>query len=130
MPNTALASHKVFDFDDQRSFAAVTGDHNPMHLDAVAARRTPAGAPVVHGVNVLLWALETFARALERPPPVRKLRARFHKFVYVGETARVDAAEQTDRGLRLSVSVNGSAVVRVVIDFGEPTLAYQDIDPA
>ena len=45
----------------QERFAALSGDRNPMHMDAVAARRTQAGLPVVHGIHTLLWALDSIA---------------------------------------------------------------------
>ena len=34
-----------------------------MHMDKVAARRTQAGAPVVHGVHLTLWTLDTLIAA-------------------------------------------------------------------
>jgi acyl dehydratase len=49
---------KVFTDRDQTFFAALSGDWNPMHMDPVAARRTQAGLPAVHGIHGLLWALE------------------------------------------------------------------------
>ena len=33
-----------------------------MHLDAIKARRTQGGVQVVHGIHLLLWALDVFAR--------------------------------------------------------------------
>jgi len=35
---------------DLRSFAAVTGDHNPIHTSIAAARLAGLGAPIVHGM--------------------------------------------------------------------------------
>jgi len=43
---------------DQQAFARLSGDFNPIHLDPVAARLVAAGAPIVHGVNLLLRALD------------------------------------------------------------------------
>src|SRR5262245_58388038 len=79
---------KTFTFDDQRRFAAVSGDRNPMHMDPIAARLTQAGAPVVHGIHLLRWALDVFA-GQETSRPMRRIHVRFNKFVYVGETARL-----------------------------------------
>ena len=42
----------------QAGFAALSDDRNPIHLDAEAARRTQAGAPIVFGVLTVLTALE------------------------------------------------------------------------
>ena len=44
---------------DQRAFARLSGDRNPVHLDASAARRVVAGEPIVHGVHLLLRMIES-----------------------------------------------------------------------
>jgi NAD(P)-dependent dehydrogenase (short-subunit alcohol dehydrogenase family) len=43
---------------DQRAFANYSGDLNPIHIDPLYARRSISGAPVVHGIHLVLWALE------------------------------------------------------------------------
>ncbi len=53
-----LASRK-FSMFDQELFARFSGDYNPLHVNPLEARRTLAGQCVVHGVNSLLWALDT-----------------------------------------------------------------------
>ena len=58
-----MLASRTFTEADQMRFAAVSGDRNPMHLDALLARRTQAGVPVVHGVHLLLWGLDALARA-------------------------------------------------------------------
>ena len=67
-------------------FAAVSGDRNPVHVDAVLARRTQAGAPVVHGVHLVLWGLDALARAEPALPPMRRLKAQFKHFAAVDES--------------------------------------------
>ena len=108
---------KTFTFDDQRRFAAISGDRNPMHMDPIAARRTQAGAPVVHGIQLLLWALDVFTgQGTSRP--MRKIRVRFNKFVYVGETARLEF-EPKANGEKLTIAVGDTAVSEIAVDFGE-----------
>jgi NAD(P)-dependent dehydrogenase (short-subunit alcohol dehydrogenase family) len=70
--------------DDQRAFAALSGDHNPMHVDSIAARRTQAGAPVVHGIRALLWALDELARTGIVRDGINQIAAQFRKFMYLG----------------------------------------------
>lgn len=60
-PSTVLAQ-KTFTLKDQHDFADYSGDFNPMHIDATYARRSIAGAPVVHGMHLLLWALEAWLK--------------------------------------------------------------------
>ncbi len=68
---------------DQLAFAALSGDYNPMHVDALAARRTQAGAPVVHGMHALLWALDALAAAELIGTRLCEIRAQFRKFIYL-----------------------------------------------
>ncbi|MGE4290647.1 MAG: SDR family NAD(P)-dependent oxidoreductase [Desulfovibrio sp.] len=78
---------RVFTQTEQLEFAALSGDTNPMHVDFVHARRLLLGKPVVHGVHLLLWALE---QAFEQCPAleIRRIDVRFFKPVPVGETVR------------------------------------------
>jgi acyl dehydratase len=61
-PSVALAERR-FDMADQQRFAALSGDANPMHVDGLAARRLISGRAVVHGIHLLLTALDAWARA-------------------------------------------------------------------
>ncbi len=36
--------------EDVNTFAAISGDHNPIHTDADYAKTTPFGRPIVHGI--------------------------------------------------------------------------------
>ena len=86
---TATATR--FTAADQRSFARLSGDHNPVHLDRVAARRVVAGEPIVHGVHLLLRLLEAqFAAAAARAPAAKRIAISiaFHQPALVGERIR------------------------------------------
>src|ERR1700759_4545117 len=96
-----VLAERTFMPDDQSRFAGLSGDFNPIHMDAVAARRTLFGVPVVHGVHLLCWALDRWmesrgltATALER------LTVKFARGVLVGETARV-AVERDEEDFAL-----------------------------
>jgi len=108
---------KVFTAASHERFAALSGDRNPMHMDAVAARRTLAGAPVVHGVHTLLWLLDTLAERHPHRPLPSTLKARFRKMVYVGDTV---GAEIVAEGAiwRARASVEEAEVVSVSVGFG------------
>ena len=120
-----LAEHSFTDADQQR-FAMASGDHNPMHVDPVFARRTQAGAPVVHGIHLLLWALNALAAAQPGLPPLRKVRAQFNRFLYLNEPAEVVPLQQKASSMRLSVSVQGMSRSRFNVDFGQPDAACPD----
>ena len=51
---------RIFTITDQRKFASFSGDFNPIHLDNQKSIKTHAGQPIVHGVHLVLWALDVF----------------------------------------------------------------------
>jgi len=53
-------NNRIFTFQDLLSFAKLSGDYNPLHIDNVLARRLIFGSVVVHGVFSLLWALDNW----------------------------------------------------------------------
>ena len=111
------AAERVFSADDQIAFASLSGDSNPMHMDAQAARRTPAGAPVVHGVQSMLWALETLAQSL----PLQRLSgldADFARFLYVGERCALAVIRRTDTECRAELRVGESRISHYVLRLG------------
>jgi MaoC like domain/short chain dehydrogenase len=112
-----MLAERTFTASDQAEFAAVSGDRNPMHLDAVLARRTQAGAPVVHGVHLLLWGLDALARAEPALPPARRLRAQFKHFAAVDERVAATAA-RSEASVRLDFVSAGMTVAQLVVDFG------------
>ena len=48
-------------FEETLAFAELSGDHNPLHVDPVAARRTQFGGTVVHGIHAILKAADSLA---------------------------------------------------------------------
>ena len=57
-----LLCNRAFNLKDQQEFADFSGDINPIHLSDIYARKTPPGEVIVHGINSLLWALDSFLR--------------------------------------------------------------------
>jgi acyl dehydratase len=47
---------------DLALFAAASGDHNPLHLDAGVARAAGFDRPVVHGMLTMAWVARLFTR--------------------------------------------------------------------
>jgi len=118
-------AQREFSNKDQERFAAVSGDRNPIHVDPLESRRTQAGAPVVHGIHLLLYALDSLAEAQPYLAPLRSLRAQFSRFVYLDESVCVDVAEQSATRARLFISVDGARRTKITLDFGD---AVDDCD--
>jgi NAD(P)-dependent dehydrogenase (short-subunit alcohol dehydrogenase family) len=130
---TRLAE-RIFSFADQERFAAASGDRNPMHMDALKARRTQAGAPVVHGIHLLLWALNSLGAAQPGASAVRSIRVQFNKFVYLDEPVDLVLTQQDTKRARLNIAVGDAVRAKVTLDFGEvggdvPELANGSFEP-
>ena len=74
---------KHFTFKDQIKFSKLSGDSNPVHLDAVAARRTISGQRVVHGIHSLIWALDALAK--EKGVTALTVSIKFSKPIFLEE---------------------------------------------
>lgn len=117
MNNSESIGTRQFDVDHQQRFALMSGDVNPMHVDPVAARRTMFGRPVVHGVHVVLWALDVWCSTASSPTMrIAKLTADFAKPVFVGDVVSVSVTETDDRTARLRVTVENVVVTTVRAD--------------
>jgi acyl dehydratase/NAD(P)-dependent dehydrogenase (short-subunit alcohol dehydrogenase family) len=114
---TKLAE-RIFGQADQEQFAAVSGDRNPIHVDYMFARRTQGGAPVVHGISLLLWALDSFASTEPGLSPLRSLSAKFSRFVYLGEKVEVRLDRQGPDRLRLVLAVSKDVRSEVTLELG------------
>jgi NAD(P)-dependent dehydrogenase (short-subunit alcohol dehydrogenase family) len=107
---------KMFGCAEQARFAYLSGDGNPIHVDAVGARRTQMGARVVHGVNAALWALEALFRREEFSPS--SLNVNFLAPIYVGETAVAVLERRSDSQLRINISVGTALVTTLTLGLG------------
>jgi NAD(P)-dependent dehydrogenase (short-subunit alcohol dehydrogenase family) len=111
-----LAS-RTFTQADQQWFAALSGDNNPMHLDHIAARRTPAGFPVVHGMHTLLWTLNCIAAANPAMAVPTSIRTNFTTFLLVGQTACLGKLTGL-HNRRAIVSASGLATMILELRYG------------
>lgn len=85
-----MKARRIFTEADQRAFARLSGDWNPMHMDPVAARRLLPGRPVVHGIHLLLWAIDASIASRGATARLRSIFADFRKMVGVGEAAELE----------------------------------------
>jgi NAD(P)-dependent dehydrogenase (short-subunit alcohol dehydrogenase family) len=89
-----MARHATIRFTaaDQRRFAALSGDFNPVHLDPLAARRIVAGEPIVHGMHLLLHALDVHL-ARRRAPEALTVSATFLRPAFLNEPIGIDSRD-------------------------------------
>jgi MaoC like domain/short chain dehydrogenase len=124
-----IVAERIFTTADQRSFAALSGDFNPMHMDEVAARRTFFGAPVVHGVHLLCWALDSWAGSSSHAhTALERVKANFNRGVLVGEVVRTCVLSHGEE-FNLQIRRNESPMVSIWGKLGS-TVEYLETFPA
>jgi acyl dehydratase len=111
----------VFADEDQQRFALHSRDRNPMHVSALAARRTLTGRQVVHGIHTVMHALER-AR-LSVGIGGRRIQCGFLHPVSVGDPVTFTQVDEADGRTRLLASVRGLVCTEIEIDAdaGAPT---------
>jgi len=105
-----LTRTRTFTLADQEAFARLSGDRNPLHVDPVAARRLLFGAAVVHGVHLVLWALDTLA-AESGITALEGLQANFDMPVPVGEMATLEITPGAEA--RATIQAGGRRAARL-----------------
>ena len=126
-----MLAARRFELADQVQFAGLTGDRNPMHMDPIAARRTLAGAPVVHGIHTLLWLLDSIGSKHAEIDNLTSLKVLFPKMVYLGEQVAAEITHLSATALHARASVDGIEVISVVAGLGPLTPAAPlAIDPS
>jgi acyl dehydratase len=112
---------------DVRQFAAVTGDHNPMHLDDARAAAGPFGARIAHGMLTASFISAAIANGVPGAGAVYLSQTlAFRQPVRLGDTVtvRVEVLEVKARSRRVrlatvcrnqdgTVVLDGEAVVLV-----------------
>ncbi len=112
-----------FGMVDQHRFAQLSGDTNPAHLDALLARRTLFGRPVVHGVHLLLRALDSWIA--RRPPaaggPVvlRGLRGRFPNPAFLDEAVEIQLLSQSGGHTKIRAVSQGVSVLDFELEWDQ-----------
>jgi acyl dehydratase len=90
--------------DTMRRYADASGDHNPIHLDSVAARAAGLPAPILHG----LFTMAQVARGASRAGggrQLRKLTVDFRAFGLPGEEIEVAGIVEEVSARRLALSL-------------------------
>jgi len=127
----SLIAARAFRLCDQKRFADFSGDRNPMHLSELAARRTMAGTPAVHGMHQVLWALENSESLIPEGTVIRRICVRFPQFLPIEETSELEVVHRGPEALRLKIAADGLARSTLTLHFGQgryPARSLQEPD--
>lgn len=104
---------RVFTIDDQRDFAMLSGDSNPLHIDPLFARRSVVGGVVVHGIHAVLWALDTWAANVGGTAHLVRLEAQFLKPILVGAEAVLFCEPNSTGEVRVRLTADGVMAAKI-----------------
>ena len=123
--------HKEFNSKDQQQFAILSGDYNPMHVDALYARRAMFGSQVVHGINILLWTLDSWSRLRELDFSLTNLKVSFKKAVTIDTKIEVRVIREEERSVKMEVFDAGNVAMKVDFKWesGKSNLLYEKTNP-
>ena len=106
------------------AYADAAGDHNPIHLDAEFAAKTPFGRRIAHGMLTLAMVSEMLTSAYpDNWASGGRLKVRFRAPVFPGETVHVsgEVKKVTDTGGVQTTQIT----VNVKKDDGEDVITGQ-----
>lgn len=109
-----LLESKLFTDIDQVDFARLSGDTNPLHMDPIQARRLLLGRPVVHGIHLLLCALEAWFASGGHA--VRRISCTFAAPVGTESPVHIRMTPGIDRSVLLQAKVGQLTCTRIVLD--------------
>jgi acyl dehydratase len=114
---------------DSALFAALSGDYNPIHVDAAAARRLQYGETVIHGVHSLCLSLDAWAQDQDHSLVLTGLDVAFRKPVHANDVLDMSCKEK-DGKLILLAKKSGNVVLKVAFtardgEWGAPVSAPQ-----
>lgn len=107
---------------DSVAFSRLCGDCNPLHVDAIGARRLRFGSTVTHGIHLFLRSLDELAERglLQGQTPIL-LSATFNNAVTSGERVTLDASTHGNK-LRLSGAAGGTQAFTASVEL-QPEIA-------
>lgn len=120
----------LMDVARQEKFASLSGDYNPLHVDALQARRSQFGTCVVHGVHLVLAGLEAVADRPRQQSRLVRLDAQFRSAVLVGEQIWIHVDETDEGAFRVEVGVGSQTRTTLSVELASAHLAAIPTQPS
>lgn len=119
-------NERLFTMKDQEAFAKLSGDYNPMHVDAIRARRYLYGKPVVHGVHILLWVLDEILKSYDENVSINWLKTKFIKPNFLNTSLKPEIKKNENGHFKIDI-LSGLTITAQIEFFLE---SYKDLSIA
>ena len=117
-----MTIQRTFTAKDQIAFAELSGDYNPAHLDDSAARRSLFGRTIVHGIHLVLWALD--AAMDRRVANLKSIAVQFRNSLGVGDLASIVNGAETETSRSISIVSAGVTIATIRAKFSAEAAAF------
>lgn len=122
-------SHEFnYSITDQQSFAELSGDFNPIHLDSIIARRELFGEIVVHGVHLVLQALNLVAEysMAEDEIILKSVKVKFFNPAFISKLLKL-SANLAQNHLKAQIrDEKGLLLTELAIEFSSPEVNLEN----
>jgi 3-hydroxybutyryl-CoA dehydratase len=115
----AATSTRVVSEQDIQAFADVTGDHNPVHVDAAFAADTPFRQRIAHGLLAAGFISALLGGALPGPGALYVSQSlRFKRPVKIGDTVetRIEVTALNEKTSLVTLACRCSVAGKVVLE--------------
>jgi len=109
-----LLDHIKISHAEQKEFASLSGDYNPIHMDQIIARRLMYGQCIVHGINLVLKSLDKWLSNKQELVRLSSLKVKFIEHTNIGEELCY-VCKETLSGVR--IELYNESIKKVKIDF-------------
>ena len=117
--NTENNQNFTITFDDMEWFAAISGDYNPLHMNAEYAAVTPYGKQVVYGVLGALTAIGKCIAALGKPIRITSLEAHFRSPLFVNEEYDYVYDVIGEKEIHIGINSQGNVMTLITLGFDD-----------
>jgi hypothetical protein len=108
---------RIFTSADQNTFAELSGDNNPLHIDPLAARRSLFGQQIIHGVHLLMWALDKWLEGRPESLRLQQLQVVFSKPVGLNQEVQFNLVSEQENRVRIDLLKDDETAVRIVFEW-------------
>ena len=117
-----IIGKKKFTQKDQLNFAKFSCDFNHIHINPISVRRSIHGAQVVHGVNILLCALNYYFKK-KNIIKFKKIKCIFMHPVIVNKTVDFILEERKEN---INIKITDSSKVYSIITLSKDNVAFRE----
>ena len=120
---------RSFSRDDLHRFAALSGDANPIHIDAGAARRLGSSGAIVHGAQTLVWCLDRLAEWPGTIGTIASLRVNFDSFLPEDVAVEARLVSHSPSRVLIEARAGDRLVMTAALGIGAPATRMIEAKP-